>query len=125
MNHSEYFEKKKIILEQISNLLKKELASITMIDEFEKLTENENDLINSLKKLDLKFDNHKLTESQKIIVENLIVSIYSLKQEIINKFEKEFENFQKNSVFIQTRKDLVNTYFQKGPVNPRFIDKLN
>ena len=118
-----YFFKKKQLLENILNLLEQEILCVSDIDKFEKLTDSENKNIESLKQLDKNHRNEKIAGKEFETIKNLLLSIHSLKKQILKKYNSEFQQFKKNDSFIQTKKDLINTYFKKTSANPRFIDK--
>ncbi|HPG31613.1 MAG TPA: hypothetical protein PKY81_04175 [bacterium] len=118
-----YFHKKTQLLEKILNLVEQELLTISDIGAFERLTESENANIDMLKQLDDKYKNEKISGKQTETLKRLFTSICSLKNQTLEKYNEEFEQFKKNDSYIQTKKELINAYFKKTSANPRFIDK--
>ena len=122
MKSDKYCQSKKKILEQIAKIIDSELTAIDSPEQFDELLNRENALIAELTELDKKSDGVQLTETQIQTLADLLYSINSRKKQVIGRFREKFDALQKNDLFINNQRGLFNTYFQKIPINPRFID---
>lgn len=126
-NFQQLFDSKINLLNEILALLKDENYAVNSDDGdlLDLIIEKQNNILINLKEIDEKIKNLKTNFSdiqQKALLDYLL-KIEAQKKINIDIFANKFETFKKQKSTVFYNRELMNTYFHRVPLNPRFIDK--
>jgi len=126
LNLQNLFDTKICLLNQIVTLLDNENSAINSDDGdlLDSVICEQNGIVEKLKELDIQMKIHKnkIPGNQNKIMFEKLSEINLKKKKNIESFKKKFESFKKKNSTVFYNRELMNTYFHRVPLNPRFID---